>query len=452
MENRLSNGNVFKVVIRLAIPAMLAQFINVLYSIIDRIYISRLPNIGDFALAGIGIAAPVCTLITSFSLLIGLGGAPLMGICIGEGSRDKARRLLINSFYALLVLGLIVPTVILALHNPLLHFFGGTENTYSYARDYLLIYLIGAPFAILSLGLNQFLISQGYSSKAMITMVLGAVINIVLDPLFIFTFDMGVMGAALATATAQLASFLYVFIVLVKFSNIKLRLDKLDYRLILKIMRVGFSPFIISMTDSLICIVLNVSIKLYAGDLVDSYIAASTITSSVYQLFSMPLLGISGGTGSILSYNYGARNKTRVIKASHAIVITAVVFTTISFVICSIFKRDLVSFFTKDVAVIDIADKALFIFMSTFILLSFQYCYVDGLTALGMAKYAITLSLVRKISMIFFTLTIPLFGNVMGVFYSQMISDIISSVTTFFVFTFSINKILERRSKEGSVV
>lgn len=453
-SSSISSGRIWPIVLKLALPAMFAQFINVLYSIVDRIYIAKMPVVGDFALAGVGIVAPICTLITSFSYLIGLGGAPLMAMSLGENNNDNAKKILSNSFLALLILGIIIPLIILLSYEPLLYFFGASDNTFQFAKDYLLIYLIGAPFALMSLGLNQFIISQGYSTKGMLTMLIGAIVNIILDPIFIFSLNMGVKGAALATTISQIISFIYVFIILIsKYSNVKIGFKGYSLKIIGRVSRLGFSPFLIGMTDSLISIVLNISIKLYSKENIDTYITVATLTNTFFQIFSMPLLGISSGTGSILSFNFGARNVTRVKKSEFTILKLALIFTTMATILSFVISKPFLKIFTDDIIITNETLKMIRIFMSGFIILSFQYCFVDGLTALGKAKYAVTLSLIRKISMILLTLLLPLLLGINGCFYAELISDISASIITLIVFLSVFNKILNTRknSKENVI-
>ena len=453
-SSSISSGRIWPIVLKLALPAMFAQFINVLYSIVDRIYIAKMPVVGDFALAGVGIVAPICTLITSFSYLIGLGGAPLMAMSLGENNNDNAKKILSNSFLSLLILGIIIPLIILLSYEPLLYFFGASDNTFQFAKDYLLIYLIGAPFALMSLGLNQFIISQGYSTKGMLTMLIGAIVNIILDPIFIFSLNMGVKGAALATTISQIISFIYVFIILIsKYSNVKIGFKGYSLKIIGRVSRLGFSPFLIGMTDSLISIVLNISIKLYSKENVDTYITVATLTNTFFQMFSMPLLGISSGTGSILSFNFGARNVTRVKKSEFTILKLALIFTTMATILSFVISKPFLKIFTNDIIITNETLKMIRIFMSGFIILSFQYCFVDGLTALGKAKYAVTLSLIRKISMILLTLLLPLLLGINGCFYAELISDISASIITLIVFLSVFNKILNTRknSKENVI-
>ena len=442
----LAKDKEYKIVLRLAIPAVIAQLINVLYSIVDRLYISNMPNNGDLALSGIGVVAPICTLITSFSYLIGLGGAPLMAISLGEKNDEKAKKILANAFMCLIFLGIVIPLIIFSCYSTLLNTFGATTNTFSFAKDYLLIYLLGAPFALLALGLNQFIVSMGYSTKAMITMLIGAIVNIILDPIFIFGFNMGVSGAALATVIAQVLSCLFTLWVLFsKSSQVRISFGKYDIKIILKITLLGLSPFIIAATDSLVCIILNSSIKIYGGDLVDEYISVATITNSFFQIFTMPLLGISGGTGAVLSYNYGAKEIKRVKTAEKYILISALVLTSVAFVLSFFITLPVINLFNANETVQNIAQRTIRIFMNGIIMLSFQYCFVDGLTALGRAKEAVVLSLIRKTTTIILTLVLPVFMGIIGCFYAELISDLFASTVTLIVFSILFSKILNKR-------
>lgn len=442
----------YKIVLKLALPAMLGQFINVLYSIIDRMYISGIGG-SEYPLTGVGVIAPICTLIISFSYLIGIGGAPLMAMSLGEKNESNAKKILANAFILLAAIGIIIPIILLSCYKPLLYTFGATANTYSYAEAYLLIYLIGVPFSILSTGLNQYLIAEGYSTKGMITMAIGAIINIILDPIFIFTFNMGVSGAALATIISQMCSFLYVFLILL-FGKCKIKLSfkNYDISLMKRILRLGLSPFIIQMTDSLMVLALNMSISLNAGELVDEYILVGTITTSFYQLFSMPLLGISGGTQPVLSYNYGARNSKRVKLSEKYILLLAFIFNIICIGLSYLLADPFISLFTNNDTVHLLTNHAIKIYMYSFLILIFQYCYVDGLTGLGKARIAITLSLIRKSLALVLVFVFPLIMGMNGCFISQMTSDIISSIISFIVFNCLINKILNQRENSSTSV
>lgn len=444
----LAQDKEYKIVLRLALPAMLAQLINVLYSIVDRLYISSIDQ-GAYALAGIGIVAPICTLITSFSYWIGVGGAPFMSRSLGEKNQNRAEAILANSFLALVVVSLLIPLFVLLLYPILLPSFGASENTYDFARDYLLIYLLGAPFAILSLGLNQFIISLGYSTKGMMTMLIGAVINIILDPIFIFSCHMGVMGAALATTLSQICSFLFtIFVLFSKNSQVRISFKGYSFKILRSILLLGLSPFVIAATDSIVCIVLNTSIKLYALEAVDEYIMVATITNSFFQLITMPLLGISGGTGAILSFNYGARNMRRVKNGERFILGLALIFTSLSFLLSFFIVNPFLSLFTQDATIASLTRETIRIFMYGIIVLSFQYCFVDGLTALGKAKEAVILSLIRKSLIIGLTLILPLWLQVNGCFYAELVSDVVSSIITLLAFTILFRRMLQKNSMQ----
>lgn len=444
----LAQDKEYKIVLRLALPAMLAQLINVLYSIVDRLYISSIDQ-GAYALAGIGIVAPICTLITSFSYWIGVGGAPFMSRSLGEKNQNKAEAILANSFLALVVVSLLIPLFVLLLYPILLPSFGASENTYDFARDYLLIYLLGAPFAILSLGLNQFIISLGYSTKGMMTMLIGAVINIILDPILIFSCHMGVMGAALATTLSQVCSFLFtIFVLFSKNSQVRITFKGYSFKILRSILLLGLSPFVIAATDSIVCIVLNTSIKLYALEAVDEYIMVATITNSFFQLITMPLLGISGGTGAILSFNYGARNMRRVKNGERFILGLALIFTSLSFLLSFFIVNPFLSLFTQDATIASLTRETIRIFMYGIIVLSFQYCFVDGLTALGKAKEAVILSLIRKSLIIGLTLILPLWLQVNGCFYAELVSDVVSSIITLLAFTILFRRMLQKNSMQ----
>lgn len=444
----LAQDKEYRIVLRLALPAMLAQLINVLYSIVDRLYISSIDQ-GSYALAGIGIVAPICTLITSFSYWIGVGGAPFMSRSLGEKNQNKAEAILANSFLALVVVSLLIPLFVLLLYPILLPSFGASENTYDFARDYLLIYLLGAPFAILSLGLNQFIISLGYSTKGMMTMLIGAVINIILDPILIFSCHMGVMGAALATTLSQVCSFLFtIFVLFSKNSQVRITFKGYSFKILRSILLLGLSPFVIAATDSIVCIVLNTSIKLYALEAVDEYIMVATITNSFFQLITMPLLGISGGTGAILSFNYGARNMRRVKNGERFILGLALIFTSLSFLLSFFIVNPFLSLFTQDATIASLTRETIRIFMYGIVVLSFQYCFVDGLTALGKAKEAVILSLIRKSLIIGLTLILPLWLQVNGCFYAELVSDVVSSIITLLAFTILFRRMLQKNSMQ----
>lgn len=453
MNDKLAKGNLYKVVLALCIPQMLAQFINVLYSIIDRLYVINYGEAGELMFTSIGICSPIITFITSFFYLVGSGGAPLFSILLGEGDGKRSKSILNNSFLLLVILGIVVPLIVFIFMKPLLNAFGATTNTIDYCMSYLRIYLISSPFSIVALGLNQFLVSEGHTIKAMATMIIGALANIILDPLFIFTFDMGLEGAAIASVLAQLISFAYVMFLIIFKNEIRLGFGDYNKKYMLRIITLGFAPFIISMTDSLCQIALNSSIKIHSDpSKVDSYIETATIVQSFYSLFSMPLLGISGGTGSVLSYNFGARNTDRVKKAEAIITLYGLIFTILALILSIITKEAFVNYFSNDLSVRSFAPRMIMYYMIPFVVLTFQYTFVDGLTAIGYAKYGIFLSLIRKISMIAFAYTLPFIFGIKGCFLSETFSDFLSSTITFVSFMLIFTKILNKRKNSNESV
>lgn len=445
----LGKDNLKKLVLKLALPAMLGQFINVLYGIIDRMYIGNIADIGGVALAGVGICTPVTTLITSFSALIGVGGAPLLAMSLGEKKESKAKRILANSFLALVVLSIIVTLITLIFCSQLLALFGATSTNMTYAKSYLVIYLIGAPFAILALGLNQFITCQGFSSAGMRTMLIGAIINIILDPLFIFTFNMGVAGAAIATVIAQIASFLYTIIFLFgRKTKVKITFGDYSFSLIGRIMVMGLSPFIILATDSIVGISLNSALKLHSGTDADFYLTVATITTSFFQLVTMPLLGISSGTQSVLSYNYGASNIKRVKQSEKYILGLALIFTSTCFILSFFIARPFTSLFSSDPRVTNEVEHMIRIYMLGIIPLSFQYCFIDGLTALAQPKAAAFGSLLRKAVVFGLTWILPLFMSSIGCFYAEPISDYVGAVSSTILFLIVFPKVMHRKDYE----
>lgn len=445
MRINLGSDSINKTIFKLAIPAMLGQLVNVLYGIVDRMYIGNIKEIGDIALAGVGVSVPITTLLTSFSYLIGVGGAPLLAMSLGAKKEQEAKKILANGFLAMLVLSIIVPLITLLVLDPLLLAFGATNENLVYAHEYMFIYLLGAPFAIMALGLNQFIICQGNSMSGMKTMLIGAIINVILDPVFIFVFKLNVAGAAIATVIAQVASFLYTLFILLKKTQVKINFGNYDLKLIGRITVMGLSPFIILATDSVVNICLNSALKNYAGTDANMYLTISTITTSFFQLITMPLMGISSGTQAFISYNYGANNYDRVMRGERNILIFAIIFCAVCFGLSFLITKPFIKIFTSDADITIHTTRSIRIFMYGIIPLAFQYCFVDCLTALAKPKAAAFCSLFRKILIISTTFIIPLMLGVMGCFYAEMISDIISSTVTAIFFIIAFPRILHRK-------
>ena len=443
----LGNKKVFSTVLKLTLPAMLAQFINVLYSVVDRMYVGNIEDIGDTVLAGVGVCAPISTLITSFAYLIGSGGAPLFAMSLGEGKQDNAKRILSNAFVSLIALAALVSALMLSLRRPILLAFGASESTYLYAERYLIVCAAGAVFPILATGLNQFIAAQGYSGISMATTAIGAAANIALDPLFIFVFRLDAMGAAIATVLSQFLSFAFVILFLrMKRTQVRLTLAKPDIKVIFKIVKLGLSPFIIIATDSLIIIVSNAVLQRYGGADGDMWITVSTVVQAFFCLITMPLLGISTGSQPVLSYNYGAKNVGLIKRAEKIILGMCLAFTGIMFALSFAIAAPFVSLFTADAQIAAKSVWGIRVFMIGVIPLAFQYAFVDGLTGLGQPQYSIILSMARKLVVYLgCTLLLPAFFGVQSVFYAEPACDIVGAIVSTTVFLIVFPKILKKR-------
>lgn len=454
----LGSANVLSTVLKLIIPATIAQFINVLYSIVDRIYVGNIHGVvtiggveeqlGEVALAALGVCSPITIIISSFAFLVGTGGAPLFAMALGEGREDNAKKILSNAAVSLAAIAVIVAALFIALHRPLLYAFGASDNTYEYARQYLMIYAAGAIFSIPGTGLNQYITAQGYSGIAMASTVIGAVTNIALDPLFIFVFRMNVAGAALATIISQLFTFVFVVTFLrLKNTKIRLSLSAPNFAIIGNILKLGVSPFIIMASDGLIIILQNAMLQRLGGADGDMWITVATVVQAFFSLVSTPLLGISEGSQPVLSYAYGAKNERLIKRAEVRILISCLIFTatmTLIFIFCA---KPFAGLFIPDNP--EVAEKAVWgirVFLISCIPMSFQYAFVDCFTALGQPKYAITLSLIRKI--VFFVgsiVLLPMIWGVKAVFYAEPVADVAAAILSTTVFLIVFPKVIKRR-------
>lgn len=438
-------------VLKLAIPSMIAQFVTVLYSIIDRMFIGNIKEIGDAALAGVGVCGPIVTLLTSFGTLIGLGGSILMSMRMGAGRKKQAESILAHSFAMLVLFSAVLTILFLVSKKYLLNWFGASPVTFPYADAYLTIYTAGTFFALMAIGLNYFITCQGFPAVGMITVLIGAVTNIILDPIFIFLLDMKVAGAAIATVIAQFASCAFAFCFLIG-KKVPIRITLLKKQsfspvIVQKILTLGISPFLILATDSVIIIVLNSVLQKFGGPSEgDILITCATIVQSFLMLITGPMLGISSGTQAILSYNYGAKEIKRVKKAEKYILILCLCFTTLMFVLSRIVPQYFIHIFTKDPLQLELCTWGIGVFTLMIIPLSFQYVFVDGFTALGRSKTALFLSLSRKSNYMLFTILLPIFFGARSAFYAQPIADGIAAIMATVGFLLIFNKHLEKRA------
>ncbi|NFO46418.1 MATE family efflux transporter [Clostridium sp. ZBS3] len=444
----LGKDPIGKLLFSLALPAIVAQLVNILYNIVDRIFIGRIAN-GDIAMAGVGVAFPIILIISAFSALIGMGGAPIAAIKMGEKDNDGAEKILSNSFSTLTILGIALTIGFFIFKEPLLWAFGASEATIGFANDYLGIYLVGTIAVQIALGMNPFINTQGFAKVGMTTVMIGAVINIVLDPILIFGFDMGVKGAALATILSQTVSAAWVlYFLFSKKSILKIRNKYLvpDAKIVLSIMALGVSPFIMQATESLVLISQNNQLSLYGGDLA---VGAMTIMSSIMQIILLPLMGLSQGAQPIISYNYGAKNVDRVKKTFKLLLISCLSYTVIMWLLIMVFPQGFVKLFNSDPKLIEMTSWSMRIFFAGIIIFGAQIACQQTFLALGQAKISLILALLRKVILLIPLIFIfPMFfeNKLRGVLMAEPVADIVaalSTITCFIILSRKLFKIKE---------
>ncbi len=448
----MATESIGKLMLSMAIPSVIAQIINILYSIVDRIYIGHIEGVGMEALTGVGVTFPIITLISAFSAFVGVGGAPLASIWLGKGDRKRAETILGNGVTMLAAFTVLLMVVFYAFQRPLLYMFGASDATIDYAVDYISVYLVGTIFVELALGLNTFIISQGQSRIAMMAVLIGAVANIVLDPIFIFVFHMGVKGAARATVISQLLSALWTvgFLVSSRSSlTIKKEALKPDWPVIGRIMALGVSPFIMRATESLISIVLNSGLQRYGGDI---YVGSLTIMQSVMQMYAAPIGGFTQGVQPIISYNFGAGNFDRVKKLYRRMIGICFAFSAGATALVIIFPEFFASMFTNDAELITLVGKMMPIFMCGMLVFGLQNGIQPTFLALGQAKISLFIAVFRKVILLVpLALILPLRFGVMGIYYAEPISDILSATVASVLFFTHIKKIVSRETLENIV-
>ena len=446
--NDLGRDPIRTLVLRVALPSMLAQFVSVFYSIVDRMYIGNIPEIGDTALAGVGICGPIVTLVGAFAFLVGVGGAPLMSIRLGEGNRSAAERILANCFLMLLLLSAVLTAASLLLREKLLMWFGASPVTFPYANAYITIYLMGTVFALLSSGLNQFIVCQGFANAAMRSVLLGAVLNIALDPVFIFLLDMGVRGAALATVLSQMASCAYVLLFLFgRRPPVRITFGGYRFKTVRSVLTVGLTSFLIIAMDNVMIIAMNTLLQRYGGaGEGDMLVTCATIMQSFMLMVTMPLGGITGGTQSILGFNYGARRPDRVLEAQRYIALLCIAFTAVFFLVAQLIPQAFVLIFTRDPAYVSMASRAIRIFTLGIIPMGLQYTIVDGFTGMGVVRASLPLSFWRKGLYFVSLFVLPALFGAQAVFFTGPIADFGGTAVSVTVYLLTIKRILGRRT------
>ena len=444
-DERLGKAPLGRLIVSMVLPAVAAQLINVLYNIVDRIYIGHIAECGDVALTGVGVTFPIIMLISAFSAFAGMGGAPLSSIELGKKDYDKAEQILGNSAGMLILFSLLLTVVFSIFKTPILYAFGASETTIVYAKEYIGIYLIGTIFVQLALGLNTFISGQGASKTAMLSVLIGAITNICLDPLFIFAFGMGVKGAAFATILSQAVSALWVVRFLTsKKSVIRLKVKNMRFKseIMKKIAALGISPFIMQSTESFVSITLNSGLQRYGGDL---YVGTMAIMTSVMQLIVIPTQGITQGVQPIISYNYGAGNKDRVKGAFIRMLAITFLGMFVLAGIAVIWPQVYAGIFTTNKELADLTAQVMPIYFLGMTIFGIQSSCQSTFVALGQAKVSVFIALLRKVILLIpLAIILPKFIGVMGIYLAEPIADFISVATTAVLFVITAKRILRQ--------
>ena len=444
-KNFLGTAPIGKLLLKLSIPTVIAQLINMLYNVVDRIYIGHIPGEGSLALTGVGVCMPIIMIVTAFAALISSGGAPRASICMGKQDNKSAEQILGNCFSLQIVVSIVLTVVLLIWNKDLLMVFGASKNTLGYATDYMRIYALGTLFVQLTLGMNAFITAQGFTTTSMVSVLIGAICNITLDPVFIFVFNMGVKGAALATVLSQAISTIWV-VVFLSGKKTQLHLRKkymgLKPKIFLPCVALGLATFIMQASESVVTVCFNSSLLHYGGDIA---VGAMTILTSVMQFAMLPLQGIAQGSQPIASYNYGAKNADRVKKTFRLLVVTCLTYSTLLWAAVQIIPKVFVSIFTSDAKLVAFTAPMLKIYLGGLFLFGIQIACQITFTSLGKAVNSIIVAVVRK-----FVLLLPLIyimphvvsNPTIGVYMAEPIADIIAVLFTSVLFTFQFKKAL----------
>lgn len=445
-SNDFSTGRVWRRIVAQAVPLTIAEVVHLLYNIVDRIYLGHLSTADSMALTGVGLIFPIISLIAAFTSLFGTGGTPLFAIARGAGQEERAGRIQSNVFVLLLGTSLVLTALCYGWMKPLLYLIGATDASYGYAAAYLGIYLLGTPFTMLATGMNGFINAQGFPRIGMLTTMLGAALNLVLDPLLIFTFDLGIQGAAIATVISQIASCLWVVqFLLSKKALLPLRRSQMHVELPLlkEILALGLVGFIMKGTNSLVQVVCNATLVSYGGDL---YVGVMTVVNSVREILYLPVSGITSGAQPVIGYNYGARQFHRVRQGIKFMTLACIVYTTASWLCVLLFPKFFVGIFSSDAALLAAGPAALNLYFFGFFFMAFQSSGQASFQALGDAKHAIFFSLFRKVMIVVpLTLLLPRLGyGESGVFMAEPVSNLIGGLACFITMYFAVYRRMEQ--------
>lgn len=447
MKNDFSQGKMWVNILNQAIPLTIAQAVQVLYNVVDRVYLGHLPGASGLALTGVGLIFPIVALITAFCNLFASGGTPLCAIARGAGKHERAEKLMNTTFTMLVLTAVVLMAAGYLLKKPVLYLFGASDDTYVYANQYLTIYLAGTMFSMISTGMNGFINAQGFPRIGMMTIILGAVLNVILDPIFIFTLEMGVRGAAIATVISQVVSCLWVLNFLTgKKAILTIKREYLapDWMLLREIITLGVPGFIMAGTNCLVQVTCNATLKIYGGD---RYIGVMTIINSVRELFGLPVTGLTHGAQPVIGFNYGAREYKRVRSGIKFMSIAGMIFTTVCWILVLTHPRELLSLFSSDTVLVETGVRSMQIYFFGFFLMSFQFAGQSAFVALGKSRQAIFFSLLRKAVIVFpLTILLPKVAGlgVDGVFLAEPISNLLGGVACFTTMMLTIWPMLKR--------
>lgn len=450
VKRDMGSGSIKKLMLQLALPALVGQVVNLLYNIVDRIYIGHIPEIGGTALTGVGLFTPLLMLITAFAMLAGAGGAPRAAIAMGQKDRDRAEKIVANCFTMLMIFAAVLTVALFAAAPALLRLFGASDATLPYALTYGRIYIVGSAFVLIVMGMNPFITTQGFAKVSMLTTLIGAGINIVLDPIFIFLLDMGVAGAALATVISQAVSALWILRFLTGGKTIlKLKRGnmKLQKQIILPCLALGISSFVMVSTESLLSVCFTSSLARFGGDVA---VGAMTVMTSLNQLITMPLQGICQGGQPLISYNYGAGKMQRVKEAFLCQFIVCVAYTTVFWLLIQFFPGFFAGIFTSDQQLVEYTAWALRIFLACAFSVGFQIGCQQAFMALSQAKISLLMACLRKIVLLIpLIFILPNFfeNKVTAVFLAEPVSDLIAAAVTTMCFFAFFAKLMKREEK-----
>ncbi len=439
-------GSVKRSILRIALPMTLAQLINVLYNVVDRVYIGHIEGVGTTALTGVGLCLPIITIISAFTQLFGIGGAPLFSMARGAGDRRRAERIMGTSFLLLLISGVALAGLCFAARRPILYLFGASDDTYPYAESYISVYLLGTLFVMTSLGMNSYVNAQGFGVTGMLTVLIGAALNLILDPIFIFAFDLGVRGAAIATVISQGVSAAWVYLFLAgKRAVVPLTLRglRLEGRLIGEICALGLSGFIMAVTNGSVQIICNATLKRVGGDMGDLYVGVMTVINSVREIITLPVQGLTGGAQPVISFNYGAKKNGRVIESIRFMTAVCVVFTCAAWLVLFLFPEAFIRLFNDSPELVTYGVPALHIYFFGIFMMALQFSGQSAFVALGKSRQAVFFSLLRKAFIVIpLTLILPSVAGlgVNGVFVAEPVSNFVGGIACFTAMFLTVRK------------